>query len=286
MQTNTDKQLERCFELLADREGGPLSVEEQAELDRLLALHPEVDAESMERAAAAAALAMATDEMTPLPAGLRDRLETAADHVAVGVTPGHDERMERHSITEWIARPTLVMRLGWYVAAACLAIAALAWSGVWGARETPSLPPLGELASLPRPEPVAPQSPMDFRLREDVMVIAWQAIQEPLAALGVTGEVVWSTAEQRGYGFFYGLPVNDPAADQYQLWIFDKARPAEFPVNGGVFDSTFDPESDVLIVTIDPELHVFDPVGFAVTRERPGGVVVSDREQLLLRAER
>ena len=52
------------------------------------------------------------------------------------------------------------------------------------------------------------------------------------------GEVVWSAAEQRGYLRIAGLPVNDPKARQYQLWIFDARRDERYPVDSGVFDVT------------------------------------------------
>ena len=51
-----------------------------------------------------------------------------------------------------------------------------------------------------------------------------------------SGDVVWSGDLQRGYMRFRGLPKNDPAVFQYQLWIFDSERDAATPVDGGVFD--------------------------------------------------
>ena len=78
------------------------------------------------------------------------------------------------------------------------------------------------------------------------------------------------------------LPVNDPSRRQYQLWIFDKSRSAEKPVDGGVFDVSSTGE---LIVPIDAKLAVTEAFLFAITAEKPGGVVVSDREDLLLLAQ-
>ena len=79
---------------------------------------------------------------------------------------------------------------------------------------------------------------------------------------------------------FEGLPANDPSEGQYQLWIFDPERPADYPVDGGVFDSS----GGSVRVPIDAKLVVNDPSLFAVTYERPGGVVVSTRERLIVTA--
>ena len=82
---------------------------------------------------------------------------------------------------------------------------------------------------------------------------------------------------------FRGLAPNDPTERQYQLWIFDPSRSdweAE-PVDGGVFDVGAGGE---VVVPIDAKLAVAETALFAVTLEVPGGVVVSDRERLVLTA--
>ena len=78
---------------------------------------------------------------------------------------------------------------------------------------------------------------------------------------------------------FRDLPANDPALEQYQLWIFDATRDDAHPVDGGLFDVEGDGE---VIVPIAARLLVRDATLFAVTVEEPGGVVVSDRERLIL----
>ena len=93
----------------------------------------------------------------------------------------------------------------------------------------------------------------------------------------VSGELVWSDAKQAGFMRFRGLPVNDAAKEQYQLWIFENAKLEEHPKDGGVFDITA--EGDV-IIPIDAKLATKDPKVFAITVERPGGVVVSDRKKI------
>lgn len=113
----------------------------------------------------------------------------------------------------------------------------------------------------------------------DLVRAAWKASDDPFAG-GVSGDVVWSSARQEGYMTLRSLPANDPARNQYQLWIFDSTR-AEWeakPVDGGVFDVA--PGAEV-IVPIDAKLEVRRAAMFALTLEAPGGVVVSAREHLL-----
>jgi hypothetical protein len=114
----------------------------------------------------------------------------------------------------------------------------------------------------------------------DATTLAWTATTDE-AAKGASGDVVWSASKQQGFMRFAGLAANDPTKLQYQLWIFDKNRDQAFPVDGGVFDVT--PNGEV-IVPITAKLHVDEPVLFAVTVEKPGGVVVSKRERIVVTA--
>ncbi len=120
------------------------------------------------------------------------------------------------------------------------------------------------------------------QLLESSAPIAWTATQDPLAR-GATGDVVWDGPRQQGYMRFAGLAPNDPAQFQYQLWIFDKERDERYPVDGGVFDVG---GSGEVIVAIAAKLHVDDATMFAVTVEKPGGVVVSKRERIVVLAKR
>ena len=95
------------------------------------------------------------------------------------------------------------------------------------------------------------------------------------------GDVVWSSSAQEGYMTIRGLPVNDKSKEQYQLWIVDPIRD-EKPVDGGVFDITNATES---IIPIHAKLQVDKPTLFAITTEKPGGVVVSDQKRLPLLAK-
>ena len=115
----------------------------------------------------------------------------------------------------------------------------------------------------------------------DAVHLDWVHGGDPLAARA-TGEVRWSDEAGVGTMLFQGLPQNDPEVAQYQLWIFDGTRPdsSARPVDGGVFDVT----GDETRVAIDARLPVGEATLFAVTLERPGGVVVSSRERLMLTA--
>ncbi len=116
----------------------------------------------------------------------------------------------------------------------------------------------------------------------DLVRIDWTATEDP-AATGAGGNVVWSSDAQEGYMVFTGLKPNDPKRQQFQLWIFDPTR-ADWeakPVDGGVFDVSSDGE---VVVPIDAKLKVRETALFAVTLEVPGGVVVSERERLVLTA--
>ncbi len=117
----------------------------------------------------------------------------------------------------------------------------------------------------------------------DTVVASWEPGKTPIASSGVdgssavSGDVVWSTSKQEGYMTFRGLPVNNPSREQYQLWIVDPARDDK-PVDGGVFDI---PVGDgMIVIPIHAKLGIAKPTLFAVTIEKPGGVVVSSQERL------
>ena len=115
---------------------------------------------------------------------------------------------------------------------------------------------------------------------KDVITLPWTATDDT-AAKGTTGDIVWSPSQQKGYMRFVGLAVNDPNVLQYQLWIFDETRDQAFPVDGGVFDVA----TGEVIVPIAAKLPVGKPALFAVTVEKPGGVVVSKRERIVVTAK-
>lgn len=117
----------------------------------------------------------------------------------------------------------------------------------------------------------------------DSQLLPWSATADS-AARGASGDVVWNGVNQRGVMRIAGLAVNTPTAWQYQLWIFDATRNQAYPVDGGVFD--IPNGSGEVLIPISARLPVGDAVMFAVTVEKPGGVVVSSRERIVLLAKR
>jgi Anti-sigma-K factor rskA len=172
---------------------------------------------------------------------------------------------------------------GWFAAAACLVLAVFAWN------RPPPAPPVAVVVpppievTPPIPKPVVPPTPAEERAalmaKSDSMKITFGATKDPAAA-GVSGDVVWDPVTQRGYLHFVGLAANDPKLRQYQLWIFDGGRDKRYPVDGGVFDIPTN-ATDV-VIPIHAAVPVLSAKAFAVTVEKPGGVVVSGREHVVV----
>jgi len=295
----------RLAELLAAEAAADLSATEREELERLLAPAPAADREQLMRAAGLAQVVFIHGDARaarPLPGALRERLRRQGDawqagrNAAAGTTTVADldvarrrrEEVRPATATPSVAAPTPgaatpsagtasaignarssnprrgLAGLGWYAAAAVLAAALV-------------------LRVLPGPVGAAPD-PADRRAAllqaaPDVVRIAWGPSTEAGFA-SADGDVVWSTERQEGYLRLAGLPPNDPAREQYQLWVVDPDRDAR-PVDGGVFD--VGPGGEV-IIPIDAKLRVGRPAAFAITLEKPGGVVVSDGPLLLVAA--
>lgn len=257
----------RIEELLADRATGDLSPSDAAELSELLREHPEIDADAYERIAGELAAGLAGLDPDTLPTELADRLVRdgeaffTPDGSAGGISGGGPP-VGKSARAPWVAWS------GWIVAAA----ASIAWFIALENRATVV-------------EPMAPPTVAEVRsdlIERAAYVFDWTATEDP-AATGASGDVVWSDAAQAGVMRIAGLEANDPQVTQYQLWVFDEERDERFPVDGGVFDIPAG-QGEVLV-----PVRVAVPVGkatlFAVTVEKPGGVVVSDRERIVLVAQ-
>ena len=166
------------------------------------------------------------------------------------------------------------------VIAAAASIALAAGTIVYATQITPK----ERIVEVPAPAPKMPTAAEAraelLATAKDATTLPWTATQDPNAT-GASGDVVWSASQQRGFMRFKGLTPNDLKTVQYQLWIFDKDRDQACPVDGGVFDVGSDGE---VIVPISAKLRVNEPVLFAVTIEKPGGVVVSKRERIVVTA--
>jgi hypothetical protein len=280
---------ERRDDLLVQRATIGLSPNEQRELQELLAANGEVDEagevaagfDSLELPAAAIDLALTGDRVLQPPAWLADKVAAriAAEKSNSGEAPKGAAISARDERRGWMSPLT---SREWLSIACALAIAMVA-AFVWydgksdGRREAP--------------EPTAAQQLDDFLSEppQDLVRLAWTPTEDPAAA-GASGEVVWSDSEQKGFMIFRGLPVNDAALEQYQLWIFDETRDAAQPVDGGVFDiatavSGEASSKQAVVVPIHAKLPVRQATMFAITIEPPGGVVVSKRERLPLLAK-
>jgi anti-sigma-K factor RskA len=107
------------------------------------------------------------------------------------------------------------------------------------------------------------------------------------AGKGNVGTFLWNAALQRGYLRVAGVDVNNPGREQFQGWLFDSSRD-KHAVSGGVFDISASTPRDAAgnyIIEIRPDLRVTSLNTFAVTIERPGGVVVTDASRLVMAAK-
>ncbi len=248
---------DRLLELLADQAALGLSPAEQSELQRLLTQFPDVNAEEFDLLAAAIDLAFEPAVHEPLPEALRTQISRRAlDAASFGGQSSTSPQVERRPPPQ----PLLAPWLGWLVAAACLVVAAFAW---WAGSR--------------------PQGPANAEVALRQLLAEPGTTETPLAALdemsGASGDIVWNERAQRGFMRLRGLAVNDPKLRQYQLWIFDKNQDERYPIDGGVFDVGRDGE---VIVPIRAAIKVVDPTMYAITVEKPGGVVVSSREEIVL----
>jgi hypothetical protein len=236
-----------------------------------------------ERAVAAASLAGLTP-LRALPLGLRERLEqqSAAHIAATGrAAPNVAElNAQRRPDPASSGRAPRGAAAGWLAAAACLLVAVFAW---FRPPQT-AVPPVAEVQVSPPdlvPPPPAPtKAPTPAEERAELLAkagslkIVLAGTKDPASA-GVSGDVVWDPTTQRGFIRFVGLPANDPSVNQYQIWIFDSDRDKRYPVDGGVFDVAAN--GGEVLIPIRAALLVHRPAAFAVTVEKPGGVVVSAR---------
>jgi hypothetical protein len=256
---------ERFEELRAERALFGLDASREEELRALGTKLGLDDDASLDVAAALLTLGLADEGPTEaMPADVRGRIEKDAAEFFDGEAASEVVSLDDHRRSTREASSTA--RWGWWAAAACLALALWGWFGPEGDGFTPA-DRRGELIANAGDE--ADRAP-------------WTATEDA-AAVGATGDVIWSDTLQEGYMIFRGLAANDPESWQYQLWIFDAERDERYPVDGGVFDIPAGVTE--VVVPIRAKIPVSDAVLFAVTIEKPGGVVVSDRERIVVLAD-
>lgn len=242
---------DEVLDLMSVRAIEGLSDAEEAKLARLL---KDFDAtgDELDLAAAAFDCALSEDLAPELPGDLRRRV--------LDVAPNARNTLEAGPSVEARGFP-----FEWAVAAAAVILAVVAW--------IPRFSSSGDDPALPTAT-ATPVAMMETLIADadDVMQIPWSPLEEP-GYEGVRGEVVWSSARQEGYLRLSGLP--DPGEKQYQLWIVDGDRDPKHPVDGGVIDYRPATVGGEVVVPIRAALDCPSPDVFALTLERPGGVVVS-----------
>ncbi len=238
-----------------------------------------------EFAAAAVELALVRRAGSPLPAlpdELAGRIGRAAPAYLPRVTAVETRPTARAPGGQPAGRSWLAAA-GWWTAACLAGVLAWQWSGASRIAAPPSgdekPPVLAELRGKLLAEDPEAVTVAWKKAGDDPAIVAGEA---DLESVGALGDVVWSSARQQGYMRFRGLAANDPTVAQYQLWIFDAERDEAYPVDGGVFDVPA--AGGDVVVRIDPRLRVSRATAFAITVEKPGGVVVSSRKRLPLLA--
>jgi anti-sigma-K factor RskA len=260
------EQEERIFDLLEKRTFDGLTEAEERELAEFNV----GDDISLDLTASAIALA-SLGEVESMPARLRSKIEASADEY---FDQKRAETARPNIVTADLRPPAGIWTwLGWAVAAAaCIALAA----NIFLTRVNPPQ------AAGPGPTPApSPARLTPEQMRQQFMASATDMSRADIGpgkeSYKPTGEIVWSDAKQAGYVKISGLPKNDPSRDQYQLWIFDENQDPKTPVDGGVFNVSSDGE---VVVPIDAKIKISRPKVFAITVEKPGGVVVSKQEKV------
>ncbi|MEO7660338.1 MAG: anti-sigma factor [Pyrinomonadaceae bacterium] len=273
-----EEQNELIFDLLTKKAVYGLDEAEQKQLDSLASETSEAEFRSLEVTVAAIGLVGATAE-EPLPEHLLQKIAANADGYfgsdeTVVETPWPPTYRDVEDEHERPSRSWFGL-FGWLVAGAA-SIALVVNIGL--TRFQPV-----EIAKVNQPVVEEPIIRTPAQMRDEMLSSTAAMIKADWAPGNVkdlkdiSGDVVWSNEKQAGYLRISGLPTNDVAKETYQLWIFDKARDAKHPIDGGTFDVSANGE---VIIPINAKLNSRNPEMFAITVEKPGGVVVSDQEKI------
>jgi anti-sigma-K factor RskA len=266
---------ERLVDASIDRAlfGGSVSIDE---LDAARELGFDLDAEqaSFEELIAELAIDAAHDDREAMPAQVEARLRDVCRALHPAPAPATsrvipirtDEPRARTAQAPMDPRPA---SFGWLAAAACIALGAAGTALVL------------RLGVDDRASTATAATDVDAYLaaHPGTMRLRWSGTDDDHVVGAVGGEVCFDAESDDGILVIEGLAANDPSREQYQLWIFDAERDERFPVDGGVFDV---PAASRAVIPVRARLPVARPVLFAVTIEKPGGAVVSDRRIALV----
>jgi len=277
----SDEQLPRGLELAADEALQGLCPNEWVEFDA--AFPPDQKRELLltELEVLVAEIAVAETQAEKMPAHLQERIAATCETISAPQAPPSRGKVVAFPEKKR-ALPEVARSAGWLVAAA---VALAFWFDRSSGRSQPD--PTREIALPEQPaQELPPKKLLPAEERQALLEkgstrrVDWTTTQDP-AAQGMSGDLVWDSETRQGFMRFHGLPANDPTQLSYQLWIFDAERDDAHPVDGGVFDVL---EQGEVVVKIDPRVPVHRAKLFAVTVERPGGVVVSKRERIVVTA--
>lgn len=277
----SDKEKERMLDLLTDRVLFGLTPEQESELAELESKYPELKNDNSFDLTAGAINLTRVETVEPMPAHLREKITASADAFfdkqvmpanvinfqpkPREISPTVTDKTEAvNNVVPLTPKSSGWQWLGWAVAAAaCIALIVNVW---FSRNQLPSQP----LTTAQQREQLLKDTP-------DIVKANWSEA-DPKQPRGVSGDIVWSNSKQKGFLRLRGIPKNDANKETYQVWIFDAAQDEKTPIDGGVFDVN---ENGEVIIPIDAKLKVEKPQMFAVTAEKPGGVVVSKREKLM-----
>jgi hypothetical protein len=278
----TDSSKERMLDLLTDEVLFGLEEKERNELRELEKLFPELrDDNSLELTASA--IGFSNLEFEPMPEHLRGKILTDANEFFAAekssqVLPFQPKlrEVESEKISEEIQktfefepkRPFLQW-LGWaFAGLACIALGISLWVNFQKPNEV--------RVEIPAKVPTTSEQYDNLLASaKDLKKTTWV---NPANDKENLGEIIWSEAEQKGFLKIKGLAANDVSKESYQMWIFDETQKPETPIDAGVFDITGNGE---VLIPIDAKLKFKNAKMFAITREKRGGVVVSDRKNVV-----
>ncbi|MEM1107757.1 MAG: anti-sigma factor [Planctomycetota bacterium] len=274
---SANPETQRLFDLLADDALGQLSPDETYEMNTLLQDHPEQQGQGFEEAAALLLVAEAfapdatAEAQRDVPEWLSEKIAAEAERFVRTPAPETENSVKPVDTTK--ARSGILAFIGGAVVgavAASILVALILTTAPQELRDT-------------QPVATADSRYQQFvENTEDVSAYPWAITEAGYEQ--VTGEVCWSGIAQAGYMVLDQLPANDPTEAQYQLWIVDPTRD-EFPVDGGVFDvDEYLAADGRAYVPIDAKLQIDQPAAFAITLEKPGGVVKSNNPLLVVAA--
>ncbi len=280
---------EILFDLLTKKATYGLNAAEQKQFDELSADANFRMDDSFD--IAAAAIGLMDLEIEAMPAHLHSKILASGDSYfasidgvteapwpppkkaeAVDMQPTFAFEPKRSGIANW---------LGWALAAA--ACVALAFNIYTTRIQTPPTVAGGPTPTVTPDKPNPAKQYEDLLLASNIIKANFGAAPKAEPELShVAGEVIWSDEKQAGYMKLRNLPKNDKGKSTYQLWLFEENQGEKTPIDGGTFD--VDAEGEV-IIPINAKLKAKNPGMFAITVEKPGGVVVSKRDKIAALAQ-